>query len=369
MEECWGLDAFRAARSDWDTLLQRLPGALPFQTPAWSLAWIGCFGVRRLLRQDEPLLLRVTQGQRLVALAPMVRTRYRLWPLGPALVFDRTVGADPNLTELRAPLIEPGCEAAVAQALLERTRRVWGWHKLELPAAALEAALAPLAPARVHRHRLTPMFWLTLPDSWEAFRAGLKRNIKESLRRCYNSLAREGKTPRLEVVSGATAIEGLLPLFWQLHSQRSQRPDTVPHPDYFAPPRHREFLRALLQQAEAETDATLQPLMFVLWVDQERVALRLGFRTPGSLYLYYSGYEHRWAPYSVMTTLVAEVLQWALGQGLHHVNLSVGRDVSKTRWSPQEQDFVEVLLTGGSGLKATLLRQATALACRLTRHP
>lgn len=361
------MDAFRAAQTEWSALLHRLPGPLPFQTPAWSQAWVGCFGVRHLLRQDEPLLLRVTQGPRLVALAPMVRTRYRLWPLGPALVFDRPVGADPNLTELRVPLIEPGFEAAVAQALVQRTRQVWGWHKLELPAAALEAALAPLEPARVHRHRLTPMFWLTLPDSWETFRAGLKRNIKESLRRCYNSLAREGKTPRLEVVSGAAAIESLLPLFWQLHSQRSQRPDTVPHPDYFALPRHRAFLQALLQQAEA--DATLQPLMFVLWVDQERVALRLGFRTPGSLYLYYSGYEHRWAPYSVMTTLVAEVLQWALGQGLRHVNLSVGRDVSKTRWSPQEQDFAEVLLTGGRGLKATLLRQATARVWRQTQRP
>jgi CelD/BcsL family acetyltransferase involved in cellulose biosynthesis len=367
VEECLGVDAFRAAQTEWSALLHRLPGPLPFQTPAWSQAWVGCFGVRHLLRQDEPLLLRVTQGPRLVALAPMVRTRYRLWPLGPALVFDRPVGADPNLTELRVPLIEPGFEAAVAQALVQRTRQVWGWHKLELPAAALEAALAPLEPARVHRHRLTPMFWLTLPDSWETFRAGLKRNIKESLRRCYNSLAREGKTPRLEVVSGAAAIESLLPLFWQLHSQRSQRPDTVPHPDYFALPRHRAFLQALLQQAEA--DATLQPLMFVLWVDQERVALRLGFRTPGSLYLYYSGYEHRWAPYSVMTTLVAEVLQWALGQGLRHVNLSVGRDVSKTRWSPQEQDFAEVLLTGGRGLKATLLRQATARVWRQTQRP
>jgi CelD/BcsL family acetyltransferase involved in cellulose biosynthesis len=42
-----------------------------------------------------------------------------------------------------------------------------------------------------------------------------------------------------------------------------------------------------------------------------------------------------------MTTAVAESIRWAIGAGFRIVNLSAGKDVSKTRWSPQEVLFSE----------------------------
>jgi CelD/BcsL family acetyltransferase involved in cellulose biosynthesis len=47
----------------------------------------------------------------------------------------------------------------------------------------------------------------------------------------------------------------------------------------------------------------------------------------------------RWAQHSVMTTLLAEVIKWAIGQGLRIVNLSTGNDVSKLRWRPRSVVF------------------------------
>ena len=51
---------------------------------------------------------------------------------------------------------------------------------------------------------------LTLPSTWEAFRSGLKRNVKESLRHGYNSLKREGFEPCLGVAETAAVVRAAL---------------------------------------------------------------------------------------------------------------------------------------------------------------
>jgi len=57
-----------------------------------------------------------------------------------------------------------------------------------------------------------------------------------------------------------------------------------------------------------------------------------------------------------MTTLVSEVIQWAQMQGLSTVNLSVGRDVSKTRWGPQERLFSDHYLAGAGSINRRLMQ-------------
>jgi CelD/BcsL family acetyltransferase involved in cellulose biosynthesis len=57
------------------------------------------------------------------------------------------------------------------------------------------------------------------------------------------------------------------------------------------------------------------------------------------LYLYYTGYDPNWRKYSIMTTVVAESIKWAIENRLKAVNLSMGNDVSKTRWGPKEIVF------------------------------
>ena len=44
-------------------------------------------------------------------------------------------------------------------------------------------------------------FVLDLPDTWQEFRSGLKRNIRESLRHGYNSLKRDGHRFELQVAT------------------------------------------------------------------------------------------------------------------------------------------------------------------------
>jgi CelD/BcsL family acetyltransferase involved in cellulose biosynthesis len=56
---------------------------------------------------------------------------------------------------------------------------------------------------------------------------------------------------------------------------------------------------------------------------------------PGCLYLYYSGFDQDWGKYSVMTTTVAEAIRYAIARQVPRVHLSMGADVSKSRWGPE----------------------------------
>jgi CelD/BcsL family acetyltransferase involved in cellulose biosynthesis len=294
-------------------------------------------GVRDELRLYE---LRAPDG-RLVGVAPMVLThRPRFGALSVRMM--QFVGADPNMTELRGPICRAEDQPAVLRALqrhlLERAGD-WDWIEWRglLPGDASLEALA--AGGQLLAGPSTRDYFLRLPDTWEAFRSGLSRNIKESLRKCYNSLKRDGHSFAFRVVERPEAADAALDRFFELHAARAHASAGVSHLNVFEGPRARSFLRDYAKRAGG--DGTLR--IFQLEVGDQLVATRLGFVLGDELYLYFSGYDERWGKYSVMTTLLAETIKWAIASGLRLVNLSPGTDVSKVRWSPDAIEFQQVV--------------------------
>ena len=123
--------------------------------------------------------------------------------------------------------------------------------------------------------------------------------------------------------------------FFELHAERAGLEGTIRHPDVFRDPPAREFLRDYCALGAARGEVHV----FCLKVGEEVIAVRIGFRSGDSMYLYYSGYDTKYARYSVMTHCLAEALRWSIEAGVKEVNLSIGTDVSKTRWSPQQHLF------------------------------
>lgn len=145
----------------------------------------------------------------------------------------------------------------------------------------------------------------------------------------------------LDVVTAKAGVARSLGDFFRLHSARAHLDGTTRHSDVFSHPRCRAFLVDVCERF-AEHGALR---IFRLNVGGGVVATRVGFVLGGTLYLYYSGFDPRYARYGIMTTTVAEAMQYAIGEGLDRVNLSSGKDVSKTRWRPEELAYREVTLT------------------------
>ena len=293
---------------------------------------------------SDSLFLMTVRARRgdLVGIVPMMRTARP--SRGPIAVRTLTfLGADPYITELRRPIVDPAHEGDVAAAVCRTLAATKGWDWVRWPGLQRDGAFATALEkeARVEWLNELPAYELELAPTWDAFKSGLKRNIKESLRRCYNAPKRDGHEIRLEVTRARGEIKPALERFLELHAMRADVTDTtVEHPNRFATPRARGFLFDVCDRLAAD-DVTR---VFTLFVNETPVACRIGFMLPETLYLYYSGYDPAWSKYSVMTTTVAEAIKYAFEAKMRRVHLSTGTDISKTRWGATETVFFDAVV-------------------------
>jgi len=244
------------------------------------------------------------------------------------------LGVDKNITELRGLICAPEHEGLAARALLEHLTEqsgAWDWFVWDGIRRGGEAHDLLSGVSNFDWRRETVDYVLTLPSTWEEFRAQRSRNVKESLRKCYNSLARDQHSFSFRVVNDVAELPAALEGFFRLHRLRSQATNLADHADYFTHDSARGLLRGLAGTPERAPALRV----FELRVGGALVASRIGFLLGDELYLYFSGFDPAWARYSVMTTTVAEAIKWAIERKLRVVNLSAGTDVSKTRWSPR----------------------------------
>jgi hypothetical protein len=307
---------------------------IPFATSTWLALWWRHYSERRLLVTDRFFVhtLRDDSGA-LRAIAPLILTeRPGRGPIRARML--SFFGGDKNVTELRGMICASGFEGPSVRALLAHFARnsdQWDWFTWNGVPRDNDAYQALDTWPNFHWTRETTDHVLSLPSSWEDFRASRSRNIKESLRKCYNSLKRDGHDFRFHVISDPSQLPAALSRFIELHGLRAEAADLVPHANVFAPQRARDLLRDI----SALPSESLSVRVFQLEIAGQVVAARLGFVLEDELYLYFSGFEPAWGKYSVMTTTVAEAIKWAIEQRFRLVNLSPGTDVSKTRWGAE----------------------------------
>ena len=333
------LAGIEALTPDYRRLYEISGNTLPFASQEWHLAWCEHLLNRdpRVMQQPRFFVLRKNDGS-CAAIVPLVLTRRQLGPL--KITALGLLGADPALTEIHNPLIEPGYERATVRAVHERLAMLpgWDWIQWSRVSATLAEALAlQAAPQWYQTH---DDYLLDLPPSWPEFRATLRRNLRESLRHCYNSLRRDEHTFAFIVARDRAEVRAALYRFLELHKQRANMPHGPKHVDHFAARSPRDFLYNVCERLAAR-DAVR---VFQLRIAGSVVASHVGFVIRDSLYLYYSGFDPAWARYSVMTTTLAETLRYAIASGIKSVNLSLTGDRAKLRWYPRRVDFYSALV-------------------------
>ena len=336
----------------YERLLEATGNTMPFALHDWHVVWCRHFLNCHSHIRDEPLfyVLRDWEDE-CVAVFPFVISRRRLGPFKVASI--DLLGADPAITEIRTPLIYPGYEQLAARAVQHQLQQVGRWDWIHWTGIDTEFAEALAAEGRLQWQPPQTDFVLDMPPTWEEFRGGLKRNIRESLRHCYNSLKRDGHAFELKVIDSLPELHGGLDRFFELHRLRAQMKTAPAHMDRFASKLLRDFLHDVCERLCRRGAVRI----FQLKVGSEVAATRVGFVVGDSLYLYYSGFDPKWARYSVMTTTVAEAIKYAIAQGLNTVHLSPAKDLSKTRWGPRQVDYTSVYENAGR-LRSRLAREA-----------
>jgi CelD/BcsL family acetyltransferase involved in cellulose biosynthesis len=325
------MEGLQALRPCYGQLQRATGNILPFAMHDWHVAWCNRFlnSNARTLDRLNFHVLRNPAGE-CVCILPFIVSRRRVGRISVTTI--NLLGADPNITELRAPMMVPGYEAAIALAVQSQLAEMGDWDWVHW------AGISDAFAAALSKH--CNLFWqpeqvafvLDLAPTWEQFRAGLKRNIRESLRHCYNSLKRDKHEFEFRVIESGPEVAVGVERFLELHAMRAAAKFGAQHPNRFWTPLYRDFLRELCQRFAASGALRL----FQLKIGAQVIATWLGFVSGECIFFYNSGFDPAWSRYSVMTTTLAEAIKYAIAQGFKSVNLSAGKDVAKTRWGPRE---------------------------------
>jgi CelD/BcsL family acetyltransferase involved in cellulose biosynthesis len=336
-------EAFEKLRPEWEALDARLFPRTPFTSPIWNQLWWKHFARDGLLRRDEFLVLALRDDSGgLVAVAPLMRTEVPSF--GPFRIRKvQFFGTDPSLTEIRGIVCPVEQQGKVVDALIgyfANTKKDWesfNWSGIRLDG---EAHRHFMSSDDIKTIRTLTDYIISLPGHWEEFRSRLSNNTRKSLRKGYEFVDRDGHKIALRVIRRPEELGDALERFFKLHRARAGATGMKPHRDSFAQRKHRNFLRDIAQSLGVRD----QFRVFELEIGGEIVASRVAIAFESQLYLYFSGYDLKWRQYSVMTTLMAEIIKWAIECGFTLINLSTGTDLSKLRWKPTEigfQDFVQ----------------------------
>jgi len=337
----------------WEALHAAQEGvANPFSAPIWVDAWY-----RRFVPRAKRHLLLVSHGDQLVGVAPLYEQRLHLARLAVARRLVPVGGGRTSALEIPPLLCAAGHGRAVTRAVVEQALTcdvAWSELSLSREQGWLNAHLAggPGQPPVFQRHQqVRACVVLRLGDTWDETRSAFRRNVKESVRRARNRLAKDGRPWQILHRTGtdldAAAVERLL----ALHGARSRDQQSASlHHDAYAAPADASFVRELLPRLGEAGQASLVELE----LGGEVVATQLVLHPPGGVYFHSSGFLPGVWELSPITALQVSTMERAITRGDRWANFSPGPNEAKLRWSERLTTFDDFAF--GVATHATMAR-------------
>lgn len=337
-------------REAWRALVERAENATIYQTWEWNEAWWRTFRRGKMLR-----LLLVRNGEDLVGIAPFYVSRHLGTPLR-RLAFLGT-GCSDYLDIIAARDAEAGVFAAVRdhldrasgfdladlQQLPQGSRFA---EYLRLAGYATDGASGNGARAAV-RILVKPMErcpYVRLPDTWEEFRRGLSKSMRQNVGYYERLVRRELPDVAFEIRGGADIPDAMAALF-RLH-QRRWRAQMLP--GVLGSPAVRRFHLDVANRFQDRGWLRLH----VIRSNDTIIAALYCFRYRNRYYYYLGGFEPKLARYSLGTTLTSAAIRQAIEEGCVEFDFLRGEEAYKERWRPEQRTNLQCLIAGPSGWRS-----------------
>lgn len=335
VEEITSFSDWAAIEKEWRELLDRCPGATPFQSPDWLLPWWRHFG------NGDPWILCVRRGGRLAGLAPFFIHRHQTRRI-PQISLIGSGNSD-----YLAPPIEPDGGTAAGEAMIRHLfARREKWRVADLQALSPDSPLLIAAQAagsrlRVLRQDVCPV--LALPKRPEHLLRKLPAKMRCDVRRASRSFeAPDGLPGGVRVQTAQqTTLPAFLAALFRLHQSRwAQRHE----PGVLERAEVRQFQRdvseRLLKTGVLHLDVLFhssRPAAAISWMAWRRRA-----------YLYLSGFAPELARQSPGAVLLRGVLERAIAAGLEEADFLRGGEAYKYAWGARDRFIYRIFLSRGS---------------------
>lgn len=319
-------EQFEQVCGEWSDLLARTAVPTPFVTPAFQRVWLDHFQGGRQVE-----LLTVRDGERLIGIAPMLRSDGEAEFVGHYSICD-----------YMDAVVLPGLENAFFGAILAELSAM-GVRRIDLRGLRASSASAGAVidagghegyAATREEEALSPA--VQLPGTWEEYLGALSKKDRHELRRKLRRLIDGGGGVDLQVVTEpAEAGERLETLFHLMRVSSHHKEEFLDRP------RMQEFFRDVVAAMAAEGMLRFYFLTF----DGQPVASVLNFDLGGQLYMYNSGYDPQYSHLAVGLMSKALLVKDAIENGRTCVDFLRGDESYKYDLGGKDQQVYRVVLT------------------------
>ncbi|HKO15352.1 MAG TPA: GNAT family N-acetyltransferase [Gemmatimonadaceae bacterium] len=319
VDELHTLDDLRRLRGEWRELWARVPGATPFQSPAWLLPWMETFA------PGAPLVLTMRRAGSLVAVAP-----FYVAPDETGMRWLRLIGAgNTDYLDVLAP--DEHARTVAAGVLAHLGRRGAAWDVADLwPLAGTAALLAAAVPdglqASTSPNDVCPT--LVLPATVEHLADHVPARFLSKLRYYRRRLERSGEL-RVRLATCETVCS-LFSTLAALHEARwRERGESGVLHDPAVRAFHQAALPALC------SDGT--PRLLELTLDGRTVACVYVLLRGTRAWYYLGGFDPAYERFSVGTVAVGHAIDAAIRDGARTFDFLRGAEPYKYAWGAADR--------------------------------
>jgi CelD/BcsL family acetyltransferase involved in cellulose biosynthesis len=260
---------------EWRALHSARPCATPFMSAEWAAAWWPHYA-----GDADGFVWRVEEDGRVIGLVPLVRRRR-----GPLRILE-PVGMDPGdyWDQLAAPGRERDVAAAFAAALEGAAGRWDAWIlRCLVPGSPVVGALEARALRALVRPPI-PSPAIELPESFDAYLAGLSGNRRSNLRKHLRRL--DGGEVELEQITDVERLPGVIERWREFRRSQWDAAGRDINPEHLSP-RFSAFMldvmRALVPRGTG--------LVWEFKVDGKVVGSYLNFADAEAFHWYLGGFD------------------------------------------------------------------------------
>jgi len=344
------LDGFHALEAVWRELSQNVGAATAFQSWDFAVEWLNRFVIGRSGGATGRFKVIVASESRVgvIGLAPLFEEH----SLGQSTFgttlqpFGRSHSME-TLTDEPITLLRRGYErlaTGMLTAHIARDANDKGWDiavvcgarsKRHSGRASLSLSKG-LDNLEVKRRLDLPMV-LSLPASWESFKARVSKSMRDNIAYYPHRLTREIGAWKIQTARSpgevAVATEHLI----DLHRRRSQSQAGRSHTNHISGETEASFLRGCFQRLARRNQVSI----VTLEIAGETVAAQAFIEAGRCISVYYSGYDERWRRYSPLTIITAEMIRGGIARGFERVEFPPGESAWKSRWGAVSGETLE----------------------------
>jgi len=335
------VDDFQSLKGKWNSLLKNnLLGDNVFLTWEWLFTWWKYFGEGRKL-----LLLLVEDGNEVLAIAPLMLSKYKLPSFGSIKKIEFLGARHSDYNNFIILRKGAECLSLIIDYLVDDVAD-WDWIELkEIPETAENAGylekLFSDSPSelKLKKRVCNVCPYISLPRSFNLLMNGLSKNMRQNLSKYLRRINEKHLVELKKYDEAGFSVKEAMELFIKLNEKRWEAKGL---PGSFKS-KEDAFRNFHMDVAEWFAEEEWLGLYF-LTANGKPVSVQYTFEYGEKMYYYLAGFDPQYSSYSVGNLITMFLLERCVKKGFKEYDMMRGNEPYKAMWTRTYRRNLEIRL-------------------------